>query len=167
VQHAAHLRQPADGIGDVLDHLPGPHHIEARVRKRPGSRGRHLLKVELGMAQVRAPQRLGGNVDPHHPHAHVGKLGSEASLATAHVQHSRPRRHMIQQKCAPQFLLKRGQPLGHTLPQSLVVVIWSRHPRARLNGRDPTGATMQPDCHLCKSLPEPTMLPYVLSPGTQ
>ena len=31
-QHAAHLREPAGGVGDVLDRLTRPHHIEARRR---------------------------------------------------------------------------------------------------------------------------------------
>ncbi len=38
-QHAAELREPLRGVGDVLDHLAGPHGVEARVleRQRPSS----------------------------------------------------------------------------------------------------------------------------------
>jgi len=121
-QHAAHLRQPAGGVGDVLDRLARPYRVEARVRKRPGAFGRHLSQVELWMAQARAPERLGGNVDPHDLRPRARELGGEMSLAAADIEHPLARLDMLQQKRATQAQVGRLRSLGHAFPQSLVVI---------------------------------------------
>jgi len=54
------------GVCDVLDHLTSPHRIKAPVRQRPGSFWLNLPQVELGVTHTRAPQWLGGDVDPYH-----------------------------------------------------------------------------------------------------
>jgi len=130
-QHAANLRQPCAGIGYVLDHLPRPHGVEARVRQVPRARAVHQPQIELGMARPRAAQRLLGDVDPDHVGAGARQLGGEAPLAAADVQHALARLHAIEQEAQAQREVRRLEALGQLAPEIFVVI--ARGHAARLS----------------------------------
>ena len=89
-QHAAHLRQPGGGVGDVLDHLARPDHVEARVRRAAtGPRRRSARSVELGVALARARRSGSSATSTATTSAPArGELGREGALAAADVEHA-------------------------------------------------------------------------------
>ncbi len=100
-QHTAYLRQPAGGVGDVLDDLARPHGVEARVGERPRATRVDELYVHLGMRCSCAPQRLLRHVDPDHADPRGGELRREAPLAAADVEDTLTCSHAHEQKLQP------------------------------------------------------------------
>jgi len=127
-QHAANLRQPRGRVGDVLDHLPRPDHVKARIFELPRPLRGDQAQVELRVARPRTPQRLLGDVDPHHTGAGPSQLRGEAPLAAADVQHARAGAHVIQQEASAQGEVGRFESLRHSLPKGFVV-LKRGHPR--------------------------------------
>jgi len=76
---------------------------------------------------MRAPQRLCGNVDPHHLRARADELGGEAPLATANVEHPLACACVAKEKVAAPCEVDRLQTLRMRLPESLVVVLARGH----------------------------------------
>src|SRR5205823_2088160 len=65
-QHPAHLGEPPDRVGDVLDHLAGPHHVELGVGQRPGALQGEQACVQARHRRARPAQRLLGHVGSDH-----------------------------------------------------------------------------------------------------
>ena len=120
-QHATDLRQPRRCVGDVLDHLPRPHDVEARVLQIPCSLGGDQAQIQLRVARPRAAQRLLGDVDPHHPRARIRQLGGEPSFATADVEHALAGAHAIEQKAPAHGQVGWLESLRQALPKGFVV----------------------------------------------
>ena len=122
-QHAAHLREPAGGIRDVLDHLPRPDDVEAHVLQRPRSLRRDAAHIDPRIALARPAQRLLGDVDPdrHPPRMH--KLARKATFGTADVQHPRSRGRVREQEGQARGQVRRLLALRDALPESLVVLV--------------------------------------------
>jgi hypothetical protein len=122
-QHAAHLREPAGGVRDVLDHLPGPDDVEAHVRKRPRSPGIDEAHVDPRVALTRAAQRLRGDVDPHRLAPGPHQLAREAALGAADVEHARSRGRVLEQEGQARRHMRGLLALRDALPKGLVMLV--------------------------------------------
>lgn len=116
-EHPPCLRQPARSVGDVLDRLPRPHHVAARILDRPRPVDIDQAQiVQSGVSLAGAAQGLGGDVQAHNPRSPLQQLASEPSLATADVEHTLARGDLAQEKAQAQLAVRRPQPGGHGLP---------------------------------------------------
>ena len=120
-QHAAHVRQPADHVDDVLDQLAGPHDVEGAVVERQRPVGGALGEVEPGVAGAGAAQGLGHHVDAERVGAMGGQRRGELARAAAEIQNALARLHARQQPVAAQRealgLGVGGDRLPHRLQQ--------------------------------------------------
>ena len=120
-QHAANLRQPAGGVGDVLDHLSGPHHVEGRVGQLPLAFAGQERQLQLGVRDGGAAQRLLGNLGAQHVSAGAGQLGGEPALRAAHVQNPLSGLHVVEQEAPAGLPVARLQTFRQRFPDGLVV----------------------------------------------
>ncbi len=155
-QHAAHLRQPPGGVRHVLDHLTGPHRVEAHVPQRgPLPLRGDAAQIEARLACAGAAQRLLGDVDPDRLSARPRERRREPALAAAHVQHARTGGDMREQEIQPCLHVRWASALGNLLPQALVIVVCGHGWQRRLR------TVRQLRCHLYHSCPKPTKVPAV------
>jgi hypothetical protein len=119
-QHTPDLRQPAGRVGDVLDDLGRPHHVEARVLQRPRPVRLDQQEAQAGVALPRALDRPLRHLDPDRLGAGAGQLRAERPLAAADVEHPLPRPHPGQQEVASASVLERRQVGWHPGPDVLV-----------------------------------------------
>ena len=90
-QHAAQLREPAGGVGDVLDHLARPDDVEARVGQLPGAFAVEQPQVE----------RRGG----------AARARRSGSSATSTASTSRPASQQLGGERAPRRSRRRARAL--------------------------------------------------------
>ncbi|MGA2009490.1 MAG: O-antigen ligase family protein [Solirubrobacteraceae bacterium] len=121
-QDAPDLRQPAGGVGDVLDHLAGPDDVEGPVVDRERAVDRRPGEAQLRVRAARASQRGLGHVDPEHLGARSGQRGGQLTRTAAEVEHAVAGPHVGQRERPPQREVGGPQVGGQPLPQLLVVV---------------------------------------------
>jgi hypothetical protein len=96
-QRAVHLRQPRREVDDVLEHLPRPRDVEARVGGGQRLARRPQAYVERRVALRRAAQRLAGDVDADGVRARLAQGRRELAGAAAEVEDVRAGRHVRQE----------------------------------------------------------------------
>ncbi len=146
----------------MLDRLPRPDRIEARIGERPLAVGLDATQLEVGAARARATQRLLGDVDAEHVIVGVRDRGGQLPFAAADVEHAQRRggrrsrfiersraalssaRELREQEGAAQLESAWLRPFGHGLPQLLKV------------------AAAQVGRHLCTKLRDALILPACL-----
>jgi hypothetical protein len=65
-QDATRLREPSGRVGDVLDHLSGPHHVKARALQRELAFGLDQADVQAGVTPACTTHGLRRDVDGDH-----------------------------------------------------------------------------------------------------
>lgn len=125
-QHAARFRKPAARVMHVLDHLPRPDRVEARISQRPLPIDVDEAQIELWVAFARPSQRLLCDVDPDDGKSGLGQLVREPSFAAAKVKYAFASLQMANQEGETRQAVRRLRPLRHLLPQVIEVLAHRR-----------------------------------------
>ena len=119
-QDAPDLGEQAGGVGDVLEHLRAPHHVDARVLERDRPVGAEQAQVRAGHVAPRALERALGQVDADR----VGALGAqrrhEAPGAAPEIEHALAPPGLLEEDGAPPLPLPRLGILGQLRPDVFV-----------------------------------------------
>ena len=106
-KHPANLRQPGCGVGDVLHHLPGPHHVEGGVLELPRAVRLDHQRRQTRVGPPGACERLRGDVDGQHLGARAQQLGGERPLTASDIQDA-----VAGLDAGEQEVASHGEPLG-------------------------------------------------------
>lgn len=110
----------------VLDHLPRPDRVEARILQRPLRIDVDETQIELWMSFARPSQRLLRDVDADDGEPGVGQLVREPAFPAAKVEHALASLQMAEQEGETRQAVRRLQALRHLLPQAVEVLAHRR-----------------------------------------